>query len=123
MSIFNFLTKNKNPYFIKTKVLFRKKFKNTDKIYFLHSFPLKDYRKELMTSLIGDINFLKNIKTMTFNKDLDNVEIYLVTEKKSLKKQVVVITDPAELFEAEEIVDVFYFENKIPKGAILIASL
>jgi hypothetical protein len=114
MAWLNFVKKEKeNPFFTKLKRVLSKdiKLESIRSIYYLGGFEYSKngYEKARAAILSGNLNsFLKSI---SYNVQQDNIELYLMDF--GLRRSIVMILDPVELYQRETVLDTFQIEEEL----------
>jgi len=108
------LRKNKNPYYKKIKKLLENQGLDTGmiEVYLLggSTYNSENYEKALLAI---EKNALKPfLDTNSYDTQLDNIEFYLIYYASGTSK-IILIYDPFELYQAEEILKTFNFDHRV----------
>lgn len=118
-----FFKKNENPYFSKIKKTLKgyKKISQIYRIYFVSAYLYSDENLLMIKQGFSTENIDLTKSLQTFNSDMDAVEIYGL-EYKNGSKEILLVRDPVELYEPEEIIHSYSisksFWNSIEKEQI-----
>lgn len=105
MKLFGDLFKKKgNPYFEILRYVLPKSFDfNSYKIYYIKGFEMTNKNIELFVLNSDKEGFVNILKELKYNSQANNVSVYYL-EKKANQGEVILITDPLELYEKEQII-------------------
>ena len=116
MKLFGNLFKKKgNPYFeILRCVLPENLDYNRYKIYYIKGFEMTDKNIESFILNSDKEDFVRVLKELKYNSQVNNVSIYYL-EKELNRGEVILITDPLELYEKEQIIKRYncFFDDKV----------
>ncbi|OAE90432.1 hypothetical protein [Flavobacterium psychrophilum] len=100
----NLFRKKEHPYFEILRYVLPENFEfNNYKIYYIKGFEMTDKNIELFVLNSDKEDFVSILKELKYNSQADNVSVYYL-EKELDRGEIILITDPLELYEKEQII-------------------
>lgn len=110
---FNLLnSKQENPFFTKLKILYAKQdFSGTiESAYYLGGVVYSNENYINLVQAVADNTLNDFLEKKFYDTQEDNIELYWIKDH-GLQSKVVIILDPSELYESEQILDVIASTN------------